>query len=353
MTEYIQNGDFLAGFDYWNNGVIPGNSYILDGGKILGESNLSTEQLLYSIDQEFSVNDQVIIGKISVWAKWDCYPGVMDGYCRFVVKLKKPSAPWTTIINCLKQGESGEGYILNEDDILGLLDQQGNYRLKLDLYVAGALIQIEPSEQYEKSKGWFDNISLEIAVKKYKTVIEHIGGDGSLMIDGLYHESADEQIKLSEAKNFLLKCVKTGKIGLAEFFEITSGFNKQVKESIALKEFFGILVKYSILEKIGLNEFYSITSGFTKNVLEYFGLLESKTVKTSTSKSEIVKLTENYEAHKRYPKSSLENINFIETISAKRIAGNVITYFNELTPISWQETSKVSTQWIKKKIEIR
>ena len=244
----IQNGDFSSGFDSWHNGVGE-DPYILDAGKIKGNSHSSSVLLkTYNIAQSFYSNEEVVSGKITAWCKWVAPGGnISDGYSRFVVELVKPNTTSVTLLDSTKTAESSEGYLLNDSDIKTHLAQYGIYWIYLTLKTLsskGDNPDAPPPYSYGVSYGWYDNISIDIAVKKYKTVHEVIGSTGKLggkasisrsEIVGLSesystevfspsfnYETASESVGLSESYSTILKRIRREAevVGLVEGLQI-------------------------------------------------------------------------------------------------------------------------------------
>jgi len=180
----ILNGDFSSGLDSWHNGVGE-DPFVLDAEKIKG-SSYSASVLLktYKIAQSFYSNEEVIAGKITVWCKWLAYAGdVSDGYNQFVVELVKPDTTSVTLLNSTKTANSGSSNLLDAVDITAHLAQYGIYWIYLTLKTMSGKSDnpdSPPPYSYGVSYGWYDNISIDIAVKKYKTVHEKIGSTGAL-----------------------------------------------------------------------------------------------------------------------------------------------------------------------------
>lgn len=237
----IQNGDFSSDFDQWNNGVSGDLAFILDAEQARADSagNSITEQS-YTMTQEFSINDEVSAAAISAWCKWQSFSasgGGTDGYVRFRIVLHKPDLVEVVLLDTTKTAESGEGYLLDSSDIKANLNIYGNYVLGMTVRVASA---DGPLGGYLVSLGWYDNINIDVAVKKYKTVHEKLGSSGALASEakvsrsgavGLVeaystetfspshnYETASESVGLSESYSKILKRIRgeVGVVGLAE-----------------------------------------------------------------------------------------------------------------------------------------
>lgn len=279
MSNFIINGDFSDGFSAWNNGVGGGSAYALDSGKARG-SSWGSDERYYKMSQPFSLNDEPISGKATVWCKWQSYDASGNGYNRFIVNLVKPDLTSVNLLDTTKTAITGEGYLLNDYNILAHLDQYGNYALQLFLKTKGTQNPSPPPELFFRSYGWYDNISVDIAVKKYKTVHEKLGSSGRL--GGKASVSRSEIIGLSESYS-------------TEVYSPT--FNYETAS-----------------ESVGLSEAYSILTKKLRNAAESVGLKEA--------------------------------------LQAKRIQGNLETTYVLQDLTQWTQISRVSTPWIKKKIEV-
>jgi len=294
----IVNGDFSSGFDNWDNGI-GGLPYTLVAGEAKGSSDRWDEaELTYIMLQQFSSSEEVVSAKITVWAKWEAVPGIKTGRNVFVVKLRKPDATFVTLVDTTKNAVSGSGNILNESNIAAHMTQYGSYRLYLYLYTRSAWLSIEP-DVYEQSFGWYDNISLDVAVKKYKTVHEIMGSsEESSFYSNRQTASESESVGLSES-----------------YLKKTS--------------------KYTA-EMVGLAESYS-TEVITP-------------VRSYETASGIVGLIESYSMRRKLIRNEIAGL--AESIQAKRTRDGVVTtyIFGELT--QWDEISQAVTPWIKEKVEI-
>jgi len=315
----IENGDFSSGFDNWDNGV-GGLPYTLVAGEAKGSSDRwEGTELTYIMLQQFSSSEEVVSAKLTIWAKWEAILGRRNGRNVFVVKLRKPDATFVTLVDTTKDAVSGSGNILDESNIAAHMTQYGSYRLYLYLYTRSAWLSIEP-DVYEQSFGWYDNISLDIAVKKYKTVHERMGSSEESSIEEssphYNHQSASEIVGLSESYLRKISKYTDEMIGLAEsYFKKTS--------------------KYTA-EMVGLGESYSTD-------------VYSPTRETA---SEIVGLSELYSMIRTVSYDIGEGAGLSESIQAKRTRDGVETtyIFGELT--QWDEISQAVTPWITERIEI-
>ena len=286
----ILNGDFSSGFDHWNSGVLQ-NAFVLDDGMAWSRGMVGETPKKHDITQQFNLNDEVAYAKITVWGKWWAQGGEeIDGYNRFIVKLEKPDKSKVTLLDITKTAVTSEGYLLNGVDIKSHFSQYGNYTLWLNCWCRYA----DEGGPSLRSMGWYDNISVNIAVKKYKSVHEKMGGVETLS------PHASHQYK-------------------------------SVAESIGLVEKYNVKISKTVAEAIGLSESYEtdVKEAQFKAVAESIGLVEAYSIK------------------KTLHRSAAESIGLVETLQAKRTQGNLETTYTIDQLTQWSEVDRVTTPWVK------
>lgn len=514
MSEKILNSSFDFGtppyiVDDWDNGVGGGDPFVLmvepgnpDSYRIRGGSyEESISEKTYKIRQQFGVNDEAIIAKISAWGWWNAYTGDVDGYNKFIIELKKPDTSMVELLNVTKTGLIGFGQLLDEVDIKSNFDQYGNYELWLtvktkskrddestsveepydswtnsdfslydsnnkikcvsnpyDENVVTAIIYkdftingpahtatltvegkgimeafgcgnmarvrirkvgvgtwstlydqnnidagvfqnwlngidissylttagtyrlefyaeaqsweeppVGPYHQaeihfancalsaewyeYTRSYGWYDDISLEMSVKKFKVVTEAIGASGKLQ--GVASITESEIIQMAESIKKFPKIKRfLESVGIAETYEAFAGKKAEVKEILAVLEAYLKKAKISKSESVAIAESYEILSSFNVEIKEVLQLVESYSKKVITSKAEVIGISEAILAIKQKIKNIRESVKISEFIAAKRTHGNLETTYTMGVPLEWTELEKQTTQWITKKTEI-
>lgn len=159
MSEYIKNGDFSSGFNYWDNGC-GGASYVLDAGKAKASSNEGdTDEVIYVIGQNFVLSHEVLSALLSVWGQWQNVNGnQVNGYTKFRVKIQKPDSSWYTPLALTEKDGSGSGWLLSDKDIKSELNQYGTYKLYLNCYVKSAKDINEEQESVSNDyQNWVNN----------------------------------------------------------------------------------------------------------------------------------------------------------------------------------------------------
>jgi len=343
MSERILNGDFSEGILYWDNGVGGGRAYFIGLEKAFGTSDPdSVDVWTYKMCQQFSSNDEILTATITVWAAWEAYPDDRDGWNQFIVELEKPDSSKATLVDTIKTAVIGSGNILDGTNIKSSMTQYGNYKLWLTLVTKSARSRLgDPPIIITQSQGWYDNISIDMTVKKYKAVLEAIGGAEA------YDKTWTPHIE------YFYKAVLEA-IRLVESYETKLGKTKVVQELIQLLESYSTKVKFirGGAESIALAEIYDILAGFKREFKETVGVSEAYSKKTSIHKSDIVQLTELYQIIRRKFKSILEKIALYEIFQAKRIHGNLETTYYPGLPTEWDGITPATTKWIKSKVEI-
>lgn len=237
MSNLIQNGDFSSGSAYWTN-PSGGLAFTLGLGVATGVSDGALAQT-YKMSQQFSSSDEIITATVTVWAAWEAENDDVDGTNQFIVELEKPDSTVATLVDTTKTATTGSGNILNASDIAANMTQYGNYTLWLTLVTKSARTVGIPRE-YQDSQGWYDNISIDVTVKKYKSVHEMIGSSGKL----------NSEVKVSRAEAIgLVEAYSTETFSPTYYYETAS-------ESIGLSESYSKVIKrvYGVLEVVELKE---------------------------------------------------------------------------------------------------
>ena len=249
------------------------------------------------------------------------------GYAHFKVTLSKLyGGTWTLYDGSPTPGDWTT--ILNALDIKSFMTSAGTYTLTLEAWVASGwdgdvtYYQSEAwygnceldaqwySYAYTVSRGYWDEIVLDINIKKFKTVVESIG-----MEEGTTKKisvGAKEDLFLSESYQALRLNVK-----------------KTVSEEIYMAESFFKKIYKIVKEELYMKEFYQ--AGKSKAVAEDLFLAES------------------FSWRKLIQKEVMESIGLSEKLTAKRTAGNIVTYFDITDLTKWEVAPQVQTAWIKEK----
>jgi hypothetical protein len=267
----IQNGDFSSNFDHWNNSVGGGLAFSISAEQPFGWSNVrSVEIKTYKMCQEFESNDEIVTAVITAWASWEAVSLDTDGSNQFIVQLEKPDTTMVTLVNTTRTAVSSSGNILDGVDIKTHMATYGNYKLWLTLCTKSAQGSAEGKYYYEPSKGDYDNISIDVAVKKYKTVHEIIGSSGAIL--------SEAKVSRSEA------------VGLVEAYStetFSPSFNYETaSESVGLSESYSKILKriHGVVEVVGLSE--TIQAKRIQGNLETTYVLEDLTQWTEISRVE-------------------------------------------------------------------
>lgn len=263
----IINGDFSDNFDHWNNSVGGGLAFSISAEQPFGVSNPgSASAKTYKMCQEFYSSDEIVTAEITVWAIWDASSGDDDGSNRFKVELEKPDTTMVTLVDTTKTAVSSSDNILDGVDIKTYMATYGNYKLWLTLITSSS----KTGQEHEVSEGGYDNISIDITVKKYKTVHEIIGSTGAI---------------LSEAKVIRSEAVGLVEAYSTETFSPTHNY-ETASESVGLSESYSKILKRirGVVEVVGLSE--TIQAKRIQGNLETTYVLEDLTQWTEISRAE-------------------------------------------------------------------
>lgn len=277
MSNKILNGDFSSVFANWTNPAGGGRTFDHSAAFLFAfgmSDEMSSSTWTYKMCQQFSSNDEVLTATITVWAQWDAVSGDdSDGSNRFIVELEKPDTSKVELVDITKGVASGSGNILSASNIKSHMTQYGNYTLWLTLETRSASTYIEMNGegewQYDPSEGDYDNISIDMTVKKYKTVIEKIGSSGTLSGEASLSRSAAEIVGLAESYS-------------TEVTSPTLNY-ETATESIGLSESYSKILKriHGEAEVAGLSE--TVQAKRTQGNLETTYLLEDLTQWTEVS----------------------------------------------------------------------
>lgn len=300
MAEKIQNGNFSNGVESWENGVNGENAYTWEPNWITGVSQ-SVNGTPYAIRQGFSVLNSVGQAKITVYAEWNCPSGdYSHGSVNFVVKLKKPSGTFVTLIDVTKTNQVGGADLLNNSDITPYFDEVGTYYLYLymDCYSADRIL--EDAE----SQGWYDNISLTVIEVVKKVVSETIGS--------------------GEGKKKKVDINKLSPLSLLEMISTRSFLCKSINENISIFEYYSYKIIKIITECLSLPNWLKSTE---QQLSEGLGLNESYFIFYK-------------------PSPLFDKLGLQEGLMAKKISGNLETVYLFGDYTEWDKREPVDTDWI-------
>ena len=109
-------------------------------------------------------------------------------------------------------------------------------------------------------------------------------------------------------------------------------------------------LRLSEAEALKFIETHEILSGLKRQELEFLYLGEDYSFLSKLLVSEIAQIVESYATHKIKPTSQSELMRVSEIFSAKRIQGNLETFYTAGTPTQWDTVTPTVTPWIKTKI---
>jgi hypothetical protein len=253
------------------------------------------------------------------------------GYAHFKVTLSKTGGgTWVLYDAYLSDGNWTT--ILNALDLTSYMTSAGTYTLKLEAWVASGwdgdvtYYQSEAwfgnceltaqwySYTYTVSRGFWDDINLDICRKVFKTVVESIGCS----------ESQTKKISIGAKEDLFLS---------ESYQALRLNVKKTVSEEIYMAESFFKKIYKIVKEEIGLKE------------LSYSGIR----VGLNKAVTEDLFLDESFSWRKLIRREAMESISLSEKLTAKRTAGNIVTYFDITDLTEWQDRTPVVTAWIKEK----
>lgn len=254
-----------------------------------------------------------------------------QGYAHFKVTLSKLyGGTWTLYDGFLYDGNWTT--ILNALDIKSYMTSAGTYTLKLESWVTSGWdgdVTYYPSEAwfgncelnaqwysyaYTVSRGYWDDIVLDILRKVFKTVVESIGTS----------ESTGKKISIGAKEDLFLA---------ESYTALRLNMKKTVTEEVYLAESFYKKIYKFVKEEIGffVESYSGIRVGLNKSVTEDLFLAES----FSTRKIKCAGIS--------------ESIGLSEKLTAKRTAGNIVTTFDITDLTDWQDRTPAVTAWVKEK----
>lgn len=315
-SEVEDSVQVINNYNTWiNNGFV-----FYDSGTRIGKySEEDFNEYTATIYKNFTVEEVPKSASLQVEARGWKHSAGEEGQAWLRVRLRDANSNWHTIYNAQKS--DGEwAYIVNQS-ILSYITKAGNYRLELYTLVQSGrtwyespppphyvyytsygqfrdvdLTVIWDEDQYTQSYGWLDDINVNIAIKKTKTVLEALGSGEITSKESLLTKS--EILKLSE--NYSSKTTKVFRT-VSETVKLIGTYLRKVK----------------------------------KTIKENLGVLESYT-------------------HSKLPKpaSAFENLGVLEFLFAKRTRGNIEDSYEISQLTDWETTPPQSTQWIKIKTEV-
>lgn len=250
MSEIILNSDFEDGapnytIDDWNNGVNEYPYQYTTNPDYPTAYGYATALKKYDMNQGFSSNDEVLSASLSVYAKWKSMGGTdEDGYVRYVIEIEKPDTSKVTVLdetkatndlcNVFGTGYPDENYLLQDEDVVAHFDQYGSFKVWLTTWLKGGRCG---AWNYDSITS-ITNVSLNMTVKKYKSVHERIGGSGKL--NDVARVKLSEIASLSESFSTQVSpCQFQTASDIVSLVEGTSIFIKRprtIAESIGLLE---------------------------------------------------------------------------------------------------------------------
>lgn len=197
MAEKIVNGAFTTNLNSWSN-YGSTNFYWSSPGLARAVSDESYNVKSHKLRQAFGVSGVASAAILNVTISWDIIHKIHKGSVHFYLYLRKPSGTLVELADDLETTDGGDSIgsaaLADDLDISAYMTETGTYYLELwaDCLSAASAGYAE----YYESYGYYDNISLLVTERFYKTVIE-VMGSGEIT-QKQAQASADEDVALGE-----------------------------------------------------------------------------------------------------------------------------------------------------------
>ncbi len=294
----------------------------LDDPNAYVESNSGDlyEQTGY-VEKNFVVTAAAHTARITVWALGAVNLGhEIDGYARFVVKLKKVGGPEWTLYSGEPTPNSWQK-ILDNVDISGYVTSAGTYQIYIEGKTASSYDSAGPSiyinqsfigtmsvsfesYSYEVSHGYFDDIFLALTAKRTKVVLEVLGAGERTGLTPAF--SSLEILKIAESTS------------TRKFRMFT------VSEALGIAETCIRKIKITVLEALKV---------------------AGKLIRFKKDSDESFKLAEDYSLKCTRRKTNLEGMGISERLTGILTIGNYRVYITIGTPTGWLAETRKSTTW--------
>lgn len=299
-----------------------------------------------TMTKEFTVDKVPHSALLTVQAKGNTE--IMQATANARVRIKKKGLEeWNVLYDHELDGDSWSN-ILNAVDISSYITSSGIWQLQLEARVKSFEVegQYYIGEvhfgnvdftanwyEYTISHGWYDDISLNMSVRKYKTVFEAIGAT-------------------DKPQKFVSKEEKED-VELAEDYSTLAMKAHSESEPIELTELYGKEVRKAIKEDLELGENYFHNRRY-KTIKEDIELTESFFTKEDFlhSEKEDVEFGEAYSSYRIKHLTKSSAIELTERLEAKRTHGNLETFYTIDALTAYDGISPVITKWITTKTEI-
>lgn len=304
MAEKITNGAFTTNLTGWYN--YGAYDFTPEAGMAGAESGEDSTGHQCRLRQYFSITGAATSAVVSAWIAWDLYhESAGDGEAIFYLYLRKPDS---TLVQLATHTEEAAGADNNGStdlaaslNILAHLDQVGTYALELWAVPTSAWYVPIDEPVYTHSYAYFDDISLLVGERQYKTIVEGLGGG-----------------ELTNLISGLAPAVEVA--GLGESISHHGGYQPGVDPKM----------EGTSRDKAGLHEF--LHADVEGNTLDGAGLAES------------LERTYNYRKHDLPDMPNVAGLD--ESLKAKWKVGNVTHERDVLAEEDiWEDISPVATDW--------
>lgn len=165
MPNILLNPAFEDGVEHWENGPDywpPFDEWDPVHHWIRGDSpGTNSDFKPCTIQQLFTIGvlGVPVSAKLTAWRRYESVGGYnVDGVVISRIKLQKPDTTWVTIVEETKTALTGEGNILDQENVLSHFSQQGNYKFMLQSEVRSAYDRTNHEIKVEEPYGpWTNN----------------------------------------------------------------------------------------------------------------------------------------------------------------------------------------------------
>ena len=301
MAEKITNGGFATSLSGWTN--YGTHNFVPGSARAWASSGETSGAYQHKLRQSFSIVGSVSSAILNAHIYWEMIHRTNHADCQFYLYLRKPDGTLVQLASHYEEAtadNTGDEQLADDLDITTRFTAVGTYYI--ELWAAPRSAWDIPIDEpvYYASYAYFDDISLVVIERVFKTIIEAIGG-GELTMKGLGSSALEVA-------------------GMKESLSHHGGY----QPGVDLKQ------EVSQRDKAGLHEF--INANVEGNAVEAAGLAES--------------LTRTYTYRQRDLPDMPNHVGLDESLKARWLVGNVMHERDILAEEDiWEDIAAESTNW--------
>jgi hypothetical protein len=177
VAEKITNGAFTTSLSGWTNyGTY---NFHASASKALAESVSQTESDQHKLRQYFSVSGTVSSAILNAHIYWDMVHKLNHGEADFYIYLRKPDGTMLQLADHSEEAtvdKTGNEQIADDLDITAYFTAVGTYAIELWATVKSSWKMNGDEIDDYTTYAWFDDISLAVIERVFKTIVEGLGG---------------------------------------------------------------------------------------------------------------------------------------------------------------------------------